>query len=355
MSERVVFHIGDHKTGSTSIQQVLAAGAWEGPALAFPVSASRLNHKPASYTLYKPNRLAHRATAFGKLNRRLKRAEPEIGVISAESFESAQPADLAAAIAAHMPDYAETAQVIAYVRPHAERILSSYTQVLKIGNFTGTLERFAARAAEKRSYHYAPRFNAWRKVFGARFILRPMVRGALFRGDVVADFLKSVLGTEAFQVDPAFSTGNESLSLADMVMIRGYHRAAKQGIRNVDNRGKACWHMARLLAADPTERTEKLAIDAPLMAQIEAEYRADAEALDQAFFDGPVMAGALDRAHEKAVPAVQPLALEDHFDPQALRLIDVMGEMTDTLLARDPKSWNGYFRKVWMEELRDDD
>ena len=355
MTERVVFHIGDHKTGTTSIQQVLAAGAWEGPEIAYPVAETRLNHKPAADTLFRPGRGHRVADAFAKLNRRANHATAPVTVFSAESFENVPAQALKAAIETHMPAHAEKIQVIAYVRPHAERVLSSYMQALKVGNFDGTIERFFAKKAEIKRYIYTPRFTAWRKAFGDRFTLRPMVRGELFRGDVVADFLKYAVGTEDFQVNPDFVTGNESLALADMVMIRAFHRNKNFGDRMVDNRGKATWAMARLLAADPPAVMEKLAIHESLMAQIEAEYRADAEALDAAFFEGTPMADALDRAHTKTVPEAQSLQLSDYYDPETLRLLDVFGELTDTLLARDPKDWSGYLRKIWIEELRDAD
>ena len=355
MTERVVFHIGDHKTGTTSIQQVLAAGAWEGPEIAYPVTEARLNHKPAADTLFRPNRGHRVADAFAKLNRRANRATAPVTVFSAESFENVAPEALKAAIETHMPDHAAKIHVIAYVRPHAERVLSSYMQVLKVGNFAGTLERFFAKKAEVKRYTYTPRFTAWRENFGDRFTLRPMVRGALFRKDVVADFLKCALGTEDFKVNPDFVTGNESLALSDMVMIRAFHRNKNLGDRLVDNRGKATWALARLLAADPPAVTAKLAIHESLMAQIEAEYRADAEALDAAFFEGTPMADALDRAHGKTVPEAQSLRMADHHDPETRRLVAVFGELTDTLLARDPKDWSGYLRKIWLEELRDAD
>ncbi len=354
MVKELLFHIGDHKTGSTSIQQALVRRecVCDSVSLAYPVGKSRLHHKVAADTLSRKDKRPRRKRAFNTIARRMERQEADIGIVSAESFETVKPKALDNAIKRFFPDHAETARVIAYVRPHADRIVSSYTQVLKLGNFTGTLEDFARHSEKTGRYIYTPRFEAWRELFGDRFELRPMIRDRLYQGDVVKDFLSYVLRTTDFTMKDSVGA-NESLSLSDVVMLRAYHRMPKLGQRKVDVRGKAGWHFARVLAELPTEDRTRLGIHKSLMDQIETTYRADAEALDAAFFDGTPMAEALDRSHGKALPEAQSLELADYFDADAMRLIPLFAAVTDDLLARQPKDWQGYFRKMWLETMRE--
>ena len=48
MVQQLVFHIGDCKTGTTSVQAVLAQDAWKGGSLCYP---ARVNHIPVAKTL----------------------------------------------------------------------------------------------------------------------------------------------------------------------------------------------------------------------------------------------------------------------------------------------------------------
>lgn len=353
MVRELVFHIGDHKTGSTSIQQALVQGAvrCDHTSIAYPVGKTRLNHKVAADSLFRKDMAKRKRRAFKTLQKRMAAAEADIGIVSAESFETVKPVALQKAIANFLPEHAETARVIAYVRPHAERILSSYTQVLKLGNFTGTLEEFARHSERVGRYVYTPRFEGWRDTFGDRFELRPMIRDRLYQGDVVKDFLSYVLRSEDFTLAEVVGA-NESLSINDVVMLRAFHRMPKTGQRKVDVRGKAGWHFARVLADLPNANTTRLGLHKSLMDEIEAAYRADAEALDAAFFDGTPMADALDRAHAKALPQAQGLELGDHFDPEAARMIRIWAALVDDLLARQPQDWRGYFRKMWLKSMR---
>ena len=66
MVEEIVFHLGDCKTGTTSIQTVLSRGAWvshAGP-IAYP---ARFNDIPLAKTLSVPAEAPHEAERFGNL------------------------------------------------------------------------------------------------------------------------------------------------------------------------------------------------------------------------------------------------------------------------------------------------
>jgi len=356
MVKELVFHIGDHKTGSTSIQQALVQGAvkCDHTTLAYPVGRARLNHKVAADTLFKKDKLKQKKRAFKTIQRRMAKAEADIGIVSAESFEVVKPQVLQNAIAKFIPEHAETVRVIAYARPHAERILSSYTQVLKLGNFTGTLEDFARHSDRVGRYQYFPRFDAWRDQFGDRFEVRPMIRDRLLGGDVVKDFMSYVLRSEDFTLEEVVGA-NESLSINDVVMLRAFHRMPQTGQRKVDVRGKAGWHFARVLADLPNANKTRLSLHKSLMDEIEVSYRKDAEAMDAAFFEGTPLADALDRAHAKALPEAQGLELGDHFDPEAARMIRVWAALVDDLLARRPQDWRGYFRRMWLRSMKMED
>ena len=97
MVEEIVFHLGDCKTGTTSIQTVLSRGAWvshAGP-IAYP---ARFNDIPLAKTLSVPAEAPHEAERFGKAREAFEQSDAAHGIISAEHFEFVDPEAVARAL-----------------------------------------------------------------------------------------------------------------------------------------------------------------------------------------------------------------------------------------------------------------
>lgn len=352
MVQKIVFHLGDFKTGSTSIQRALLSKSWTCPTrtVAYP---TRLHHRAVALSLFKKTAFPHRAGRFEELAGKIRAAQADTVVVSDEKFENVDPEVLQQALKDHMPDLIDRVHLISYVRPHAERILSSYTQSLKLGFVTGELDAFHRQTLKRQRYVYAPRFCKWREVFKDRFTLRPMVRAHLFDQDVVADFLHNLLDQAPFKLDPQ-PTSNTALSVAHLAMLRAFHRMERKNAYGTlgEVRGKATWHLTRLLEEITPPDAEKLRLHRTLAEQIMADYAGDAEALDATFFDQPIMVPALAASLDKAVAAPLSLKLKDHFDADTRRLLTLMMQLTDDLMARNPDEWSGYFRKIWADSLQ---
>lgn len=347
----LVFHLGDFKTGSTAIQSWLAAHGGESGINTPP----GFNQAALAQSLTGP--AAEADAAFGALATYLRRAPARCHVISAEHFELVDPARLAALIARHLPDWvdadgagADGLRLIAYVRPHPAAYLARFAESTKIGSHDGDLDRYLDRPDIPRRMSYAPRFGAWRAVFGPRFTLRLYDRATLAGGDVARDFLHFVTGRDPgplAQPAPTNPTGtNPTPGLQDLALLRAFHRA----IGSVPDMAEgARWtlgrHLGRQLDAvraatgQPATDTA-LRLHASLAARLADRFGADAAATDAAFFaahpGGPPLTAALAQAQAAALPVAQSLEPDDHFSAQTLAIVALWGDMLRTgLLAPD--------------------
>jgi hypothetical protein len=216
------------------------------------------------------------------------------------------------------------------------------------------MEELHARTQQRDRFLYAPRFRAWREVFGPRFTLRPMIRERLKGQDVVQDFLDFALKGAAFEVTGA-PPSNESLCLEDLAMLREAHLAIAPGER----RGKALdiqsafgWAFSRLLSERPRGRRTRLRMARGLAAEVMEMYAADAAALDAEFFDGTPMSDALAGALDKAVEAPQSVLAEDHFDAAELRDLRAWAGLVAEMLRSDPEGYPAFFRREQRAILR---
>lgn len=352
----IVFHLGDRKTGSTAIQYALAAGAVRAPGLRIGYTAP-INHIPLARSLTDPDEARFRAERLAKALAPAREGTADVTIVSAEHFELVDPAVLRDALATHAPDLAGRFRFVAYVRPHAERVISTYAERVKQGHFLGSLDAFFDRMEKRGTFLYTPRFARWRAVFGDAFTLRPMLRDLLRDRDVVADFAHLALAGAPFGlVDPP--TANESLTLEDLALLRALHLRFGPEIakgKAGDVQTATAWNFARLLSAHPRPSGgTKPALHRALALRVQAAYAADAAALDAAFFAplGTPMADALARAADRAVEAPQSVRAEDHFGDGSRRILDTWTWAVAEMLQSDPDGWPGFFRRQQRAMLR---
>lgn len=319
MTQTLVFHIGDFKTGTTAIQGWLAAdGAVQG------LDVPDVDANALAQSLGDPARTDR---AFRYLARAVKRSRAPVCVISSEHFEHIKPATLAAAVDAHLPRYARTLRVLAYVRPHGPALLARYGESVKIGNFTGDLAAYLEWAPTRWRLNTHPRFMRWRDAFQDRFALRLYDRAAFAGGSVVRDFAQWAGGSDPGPVAEAPGAANPSLGLRDLALLRALHTAIgplPEGSAAQAARWALGRDLGRRLALQngaPAE-AQKLRIGESLAARLLKLYAKDAAATDADFFEHPVLTDDL-AAVAKHASDTTPTS-----DPQVCLSPDALAAMT---------------------------
>lgn len=351
MIKNLVFHIGDPKNGSSSIQQAMKMRACHPEGISY-VCQEELNASAMAYSI-DPKRRATQEQ--GKKRRKLlfsqkaewaKTHEADLGLISAEFFSAVPPKALIKALEDFMPQYTETARIIAYVRPHAGRALSGYAQRVKTGTELCTLDESIEGQKERRMLQYAPRFLRWRNKFGDHFTLRPFLRSEMRDGDVVADFFATVLGDTPFTLDAIPST-NESLSLEEVAAMRRV-----QGRLVADEvpefmRLSLGGCIGRLLTGMPGRYQTKMALSRAHAEVLKALFWEDATQLDQMFFGRPLMSEALDSAVEAGLAQGQSLEPLDYYPEARLRRMEEIAGEIAVLVNAEPRGWRlEYQRRI---------
>ncbi|CUH89365.1 hypothetical protein PH5382_03311 [Phaeobacter sp. CECT 5382] len=357
----LVFHIGDHKTGSTSIQLAFAQHrvVLQGHSLFYPAKLA-MNALGGQFTAYGQAKTEQerRATAqpLEKLVQRIQQSDADFVLISAEDFEGVPVALFHEIVETFFAKVVDEIRIIGYVRPHAARIISSFAERTKIGiptTLTNDLAGFAARRKSAKEFIYLPRFAAWRDHFADKFILRPMIRSQLHQGSVVDDFLHHAFGGIPFTVADSPSKtaqANESLCLEDLMRLKVMqgHLAVKPNIRL-----KVGWEFARLVSHMPPPPTRtKIQLHRSLARDIRASYMKDARSLDQAFFGGaPLMENELHDAVKTARTRPQSTAPSDYLCASELRSLELLSGMVKGLLEKEGVNWPAFLHRKRIRDV----
>jgi len=316
MIPQLVFHLGDRKCGSTSIQHALAQKLWtsEHRSLAF---MARDHNGPLAQCLVDMQDSDRAGNRFANLATRLARVEADVAVVSSESFEDVSPRALAQMIESYLPEYQADMRLIAYVRPHGARILSGYAEQIKRGQSLADLGEFFAEGVFLERFEYFNRFKAWKQVFGPRFELRVLDRSRLKGSCVVQDFLDFALEGAAFTLQGPIET-NPSLCLQDLAVLREVHRVMGANPARASELGAK---LADILAVLPRGKATKLQFPKALVQDTFDLCRQDAENMDKMFFEDTPMMDALTALSAHAVPDMPSLQMSDYYDADQIRLI----------------------------------
>lgn len=334
MTQQLYLHIGDCKTGSTTLQTMLG-----GSGLVTP-GTRLLMPRPMQHGMLARSLTTHkhlRDKRWGNIGRTLAATDWDVAVISTELFEFSAPYRVADALRQHIPDHADSLRVVAYVRPHAGRFLSQFAENLKNGHTIGDMQDFASRMDRLGRLDYVSRLQRWRDAFGDRLIVRPFTRNRLAGGDVRHDFLRLILGDGAYELGDT-TDANPSLSLADLALMRLLQRRFAEQLGpehpSAIPFGK---QFGRLLHAAPSQRPfEKLRLSRALCDWFQARYRDDAEQMDARWIGDPCFLPALLAAGDETVADPQSLEAEDHFAPETLRLMTCWAELILRQMQDDP-------------------
>jgi hypothetical protein len=244
-----VLHIGTGKTGSTTIQSVLARSrevlAAEGTL--YPRAFGQRRHLGFGFLVLPDPQLVRSpewlragnadvdpAEFRRKVRRRLRREiTPDVRrlLISDEALYRRN-----AAAVARVRKFTEArggaTRVVIYLRRQDDHLASNYQQVVK----GGAIARIADWAGTELHpmYDYHSHLVRWRDHLGpATFVVRPFEPERFLRGSLVADFLDAAgLGVDETQLAPA-ERRNESLCAEAVEALRllNLHRVENEGAR----------------------------------------------------------------------------------------------------------------------------
>lgn len=320
---KIVLHVGDMKTGSTSIQAALAGGSFPETGLSLHYPGNKLNHnflRQAMRTMTDAPR-----PMVAELRNQMRTHSADVCVISAELLSLGEPEVIRHEFEAYFADLADDYEVLHYIRPHIEAVVSRYSEAVKIGLSAGSLDAHIDAAIESDDYYHARRLDAWRGAFGARYHVRPMIRSELVRGDVVADFFEALLGQlpANWETPPS---NNESLPAEALALLQQIQTSAQhlpQALRSPLGRefgriyNETVGKRARSRVQVSTEQAQRLA----------AAFTDDARELDLRHFPGRAMFGTALENNRKAAAERQSDGDTAAFSPG-----DVMEIMTRLLV-----------------------
>lgn len=352
MVQEIVFHLGDCKTGTTSIQSALSGGLFSVKDRTY-VYPAKLNNNPMADVLRGNVDSTDRDEKWSRLSRKILRSDKEVAIVSAENFEFVPPQRLAAMIETHFKNFQGRIRFIAYVRPHAERLLSSFAERSKQGKFTGGIEAAHQHFLSTGLLSYRKRLDRWHSVFGDFLEIRPMIRSRLLNGDVVQDFLDFAFSGAKIEIDSNASV-NESLTLADLLALRRMHQQMGGSPEYTEERMRAAgWNLASLIATLPKpEKAQKPQLHRSLAIEVRAAYLEDAKSVDSAYFQGTPLVDALDKIVETTLSEPQSMTITDYFSEDALRVIDGFSLLLRRVMEADPQHFRMALRPESLRPAR---
>lgn len=342
MARRLILHVGDCKTGSTVIQTMLARGDCTPRHARLFVPGNGVHGALARSLGQRPAQYPARWKGMAK---RLAEAEWDIAILSSELFEFIPPDKVARALRDHMGQWWDDLTVLAYVRPHAGRVLSQFCENIKLGHDTGTLDEFYRRFRRAGRLNYAERLEGWRAAFGDKLVVRPFVRDHLHQGDVRHDFAAQVFGADGYDMGNSGQDDNSALALPDLVMMRVLQRVMSESDIPVDTRvvlGKQLGQLLRDTAAP--EPAPKLRLHRAIAEDIRHRCAEDAARMDAEWIGAPCFVPALEAIDSQ--PDAADLSPEAHFNAETLRRITVWAALLLRQAQADPERFAKSVRGV---------
>ncbi|MEM7270093.1 MAG: hypothetical protein AAF401_12695 [Pseudomonadota bacterium] len=294
---RLLLHIGDHKTGTSSIQQTLAA--LDDPTILYPETgrAAGFGHQNLAWEIGEDPRFDPDKGDWATLGAEIACSDAETVVVSTEALEFKQADRALAHIRARLRGTIDAIEVALYLRPHAARIRSSFAERLKRGHGPFETRAYLDWAINSGRFHYAPRLKAWARAAGAKALkVRPFHHTRLKGGDVVTDFFAAHLNRSC---PISRVAANPSPSAPALRMLQIYGAAlTKAGGRHLSKRrSSAVAQMAHSAFGPDQPRADWSLLEAEDIAEAFAN---DARHTDAAISSDGLFSAALAETVERA-------------------------------------------------------
>ena len=125
MPKNLIIHLGDCKSGSTSIQTILFRQAWssQNHTIVYP---NGFNHIKLAKCLYQRDTLRAQPKIYKKIRESILKSDASTAILSGEAFEYVDPQLVENAINTYLPEFKNNVRLISYFRPHAARLLTTH-------------------------------------------------------------------------------------------------------------------------------------------------------------------------------------------------------------------------------------
>lgn len=245
-----IIHIGAEKTGSTSIQSLLAKNRqWLARhGVLYPAALGKSNHvkmyafasdggidevKTGAGLLTISQLARFRSDLHAELKVEITKHSPARMIISNEHLSSRllSPAEIDR-VRNFVGEFADDIAVLIYIRRQDNALLSSYSTYVRTGG-TDEIE-YPAQSKIDGKYDYAKIISRWREIFGPKSIrVRRFGREYLPDGDVIKDFVEAA-DLSSIKLQP-IEARNRALGRAAIELLRLINRDAPPFIDNRHN------------------------------------------------------------------------------------------------------------------------
>lgn len=338
----LTIHIGDPKTGTTSIQSALQNDLIDCSSRSI-ARWHQSNAVKLARTLHSAKRPKQRNRRFAEVATWLEASEADEAIISSEYFSRANPKALHRMLSKHVPSHLPNVRIVGYVRPHVSRVLAAYIQRTKSGGITTDFESFLNVVGKSMHVDFTRRFLSWREHFGDQFTLRPFIRSELRDQDVVADFFGIVLGDAPFSVTKVVEE-NTSVTLRALSGLNLLHGRLKKVGGSKMPLGQIGGTIANVYLARGKMVGSMPKLDRASVQKLVDVCHEDARTLDAAFFDKPLMQEALQSSLDKAGDTPMDLTHKNHFNSAECRNLIKLSNRIANLLLQNPQPWKQHDR-----------
>ena len=246
MKRRAIIHIGTGKTGSTTLQTILAVNreAMQAQGFAYPTSPGRRNHMRLAVYAANGRRADEFARMIGEggdaptasrrfaaeLGQELESLPDSIHTVIFSNEHLANKADTPEAtqrLKALLDNYFDSYRIVVYLRRQDEYAVSLYTTRLRAGDTHQDILGPMTAPRSLARLNWADLLDRWAAAFG-RSSLAPRIfaRDAFVEGDLVADF-RAVCGLGSLPLTGEDAVQNPSLQPAAQEFIRRLNLSAR--------------------------------------------------------------------------------------------------------------------------------
>lgn len=289
-TKKIVYHAGDFKTGTSSLQDHLWANrqSLQRAGLTYLSCDGRKSHLDLAIAL---RRKKHEdANVIAAAEKEISEDGNSLFVASSEVFQEsflsgARPLfEKSSSNSSNSSNSIQTS-IVYYVRPHLDAYVARYLQRLKLCKPVGTPGAFFTAAKADRLFNYKDRIESFCNIVGRENVtVRPFGSKFSQMPDVVTDFFVNVLerphllelgeSVERTNVTPGPRSIQAMLYTEAVLRLEGYQELWRFN--------EAA--LARLLnhyISKLSESKTAYSIPSPLLAELQSEYAGDASFLDE--------------------------------------------------------------------------